>query len=71
MIVTPFAQVSPCAGFIIMITVLCMKNLHCQKYCMILPYFIMRFLQVLASLRTVRNNFGALTNLQQDRASNK
>ncbi|XP_049906696.1 cAMP-specific 3',5'-cyclic phosphodiesterase 4D isoform X4 [Epinephelus moara] len=29
------------------------------------------FAQVLASLRTVRNNFGALTNLQQDRASNK
>uniref|UniRef100_A0A8C6PE19 Phosphodiesterase n=1 Tax=Nothobranchius furzeri TaxID=105023 RepID=A0A8C6PE19_NOTFU len=28
-------------------------------------------LQVLASLRTVRNNFGALTNLQQDRTSNK
>ncbi|XP_029684920.1 cAMP-specific 3',5'-cyclic phosphodiesterase 4D isoform X4 [Takifugu rubripes] len=28
------------------------------------------FAQVLASLRTVRNNFGALTNLQQDRASN-
>ncbi|XP_036382324.1 cAMP-specific 3',5'-cyclic phosphodiesterase 4D isoform X2 [Megalops cyprinoides] len=29
------------------------------------------FAQVLASLRTVRNNFAALTNLQQDRASNK
>nr|XP_020449357.1 cAMP-specific 3',5'-cyclic phosphodiesterase 4D isoform X3 [Monopterus albus] len=29
------------------------------------------FAQVLASLRTVRNNFGALTNLQQDRTSNK
>uniref|UniRef100_A0A8C6UX18 Phosphodiesterase n=1 Tax=Neogobius melanostomus TaxID=47308 RepID=A0A8C6UX18_9GOBI len=29
------------------------------------------FAQVLASLRTVRNNFGALTNLQQERASNK
>ncbi|CAL8331090.1 unnamed protein product [Arctogadus glacialis] len=29
------------------------------------------FAQVLASLRTVRNNFGALTNIQQDRASNK
>ncbi|XP_031712090.1 cAMP-specific 3',5'-cyclic phosphodiesterase 4D isoform X2 [Anarrhichthys ocellatus] len=29
------------------------------------------FAQVLASLRTVRNNFGALTNLQQDRAANK
>ncbi|XP_060927622.1 cAMP-specific 3',5'-cyclic phosphodiesterase 4D [Limanda limanda] len=29
------------------------------------------FAQVLASLRTVRNNFGALTNLQIDRASNK
>ncbi|RVE68089.1 hypothetical protein OJAV_G00088320 [Oryzias javanicus] len=29
------------------------------------------FAQVLASLRTVRNNFGALTNVQQDRASNK
>uniref|UniRef100_A0A672K8G1 Phosphodiesterase n=1 Tax=Sinocyclocheilus grahami TaxID=75366 RepID=A0A672K8G1_SINGR len=28
-------------------------------------------LKVLASLRTVRNNFAALTNLQQDRASNK
>uniref|UniRef100_A0A4W5NK06 3',5'-cyclic-AMP phosphodiesterase n=1 Tax=Hucho hucho TaxID=62062 RepID=A0A4W5NK06_9TELE len=28
------------------------------------------FAQVLASLRTVRNNFAALTNLQQDRASN-
>uniref|UniRef100_A0A8B9LDS1 3',5'-cyclic-AMP phosphodiesterase n=1 Tax=Astyanax mexicanus TaxID=7994 RepID=A0A8B9LDS1_ASTMX len=26
---------------------------------------------VLASLRTVRNNFAALTNLQQDRTSNK
>ncbi|XP_058492008.1 cAMP-specific 3',5'-cyclic phosphodiesterase 4D isoform X5 [Solea solea] len=29
------------------------------------------FAQVLASLRTVRNNFGALTNLQQERPSNK
>ncbi|XP_052424170.1 cAMP-specific 3',5'-cyclic phosphodiesterase 4D isoform X1 [Carassius gibelio] len=29
------------------------------------------FAQVLASLRTVRNNFAALTNLQQDRTSNK
>ncbi|XP_034090709.1 cAMP-specific 3',5'-cyclic phosphodiesterase 4D isoform X6 [Gymnodraco acuticeps] len=29
------------------------------------------FAQVLASLRTVRNNFGALTNLSQDRAANK
>ncbi|KAG7276129.1 hypothetical protein CRUP_011805 [Coryphaenoides rupestris] len=29
------------------------------------------FAQVLASLRTVRNNFGALTNLQQERASTK
>ncbi|XP_035235296.1 cAMP-specific 3',5'-cyclic phosphodiesterase 4D-like isoform X1 [Anguilla anguilla] len=29
------------------------------------------FAQVLASLRTVRNNFAALTNLQQERASNK
>ncbi|XP_037536919.1 cAMP-specific 3',5'-cyclic phosphodiesterase 4D isoform X1 [Nematolebias whitei] len=29
------------------------------------------FAQVLASLRTVRNNFGALTNLQQDRTTNK
>ncbi|XP_048859691.1 cAMP-specific 3',5'-cyclic phosphodiesterase 4D isoform X5 [Brienomyrus brachyistius] len=29
------------------------------------------FAQVLASLRTVRNNFAALTNLQQDRASSK
>ncbi|XP_024908747.1 cAMP-specific 3',5'-cyclic phosphodiesterase 4D isoform X7 [Cynoglossus semilaevis] len=29
------------------------------------------FAQVLASLRTVRNNFGALTNLQQDRVFNK
>ncbi|MBN3316562.1 PDE4D phosphodiesterase, partial [Atractosteus spatula] len=29
------------------------------------------FAQVLASLRTVRNNFAALTNVQQDRASNK
>uniref|UniRef100_A0A672SRD6 3',5'-cyclic-AMP phosphodiesterase n=1 Tax=Sinocyclocheilus grahami TaxID=75366 RepID=A0A672SRD6_SINGR len=28
-------------------------------------------LKVLASLRTVRNNFAALTNLQQDRTSNK
>uniref|UniRef100_A0A3P9LGW6 Phosphodiesterase n=1 Tax=Oryzias latipes TaxID=8090 RepID=A0A3P9LGW6_ORYLA len=29
------------------------------------------FAQVLASLRTVRNNFGALTNVQQERASTK
>ncbi|XP_057177198.1 cAMP-specific 3',5'-cyclic phosphodiesterase 4D-like isoform X10 [Triplophysa rosa] len=29
------------------------------------------FAQVLASLRTVRNNFAALTNLQQDRTTNK
>ncbi|XP_052463518.1 cAMP-specific 3',5'-cyclic phosphodiesterase 4D isoform X3 [Carassius gibelio] len=29
------------------------------------------FAQVLASLRTVRNNFATLTNLQQDRTSNK
>ncbi|XP_026995241.2 cAMP-specific 3',5'-cyclic phosphodiesterase 4D-like isoform X2 [Tachysurus fulvidraco] len=29
------------------------------------------FAQVLASLRTVRNNFAALTNLQQERSSNK
>lgn len=29
------------------------------------------FSQVLASLRTVRNNFAALTNVQQERANNK
>ncbi|XP_051539775.1 cAMP-specific 3',5'-cyclic phosphodiesterase 4D isoform X2 [Myxocyprinus asiaticus] len=34
-------------------------------------FIVTPFAQVLASLRTVRNNFAALTNLQQDRTSNK
>ncbi|XP_051971455.1 cAMP-specific 3',5'-cyclic phosphodiesterase 4D-like isoform X6 [Xyrauchen texanus] len=34
-------------------------------------FIVTPFAQVLASLRTVRNNFATLTNIQQDRTSNK